>query len=179
MAINTVKISKILSLLLRHKPEKAGIELDKNGWVDVTVLINNFSEKFFPIDFEKLQLVVEQDNKQRYAFNSDKTKIRANQGHSIPVDLDLQPSVPPDILYHGTVERFIQSIRTDGLRKGNRQYVHLSKDRETAKNVGNRRGNAIILEIQAEKMISEGFLFYLSENKVWLTDFVPAKYINF
>jgi putative RNA 2'-phosphotransferase len=93
--------------------------------------------------------------------------------------LELRPSIPPDILYHGTVERFIQSIRTNGLRKGNRQYVHLSKDRETAKNVGNRRGNAIILEIQAEKMISEGFLFYLSENKVWLTDFVPAKYINF
>lgn len=179
MTDNTTKISKILSLLLRHKPEKADISLDQNGWVDVDVLIQKFSEKFFPIDFEKLQLVVKNDNKQRYSFNGDKTKIRANQGHSIPVDLNLVPSMPPELLYHGTVERFIQSIRSNGLCKGNRQYVHLSIDQETAKNVGNRRGKAIILEIQAEKMASEGFLFYLSENKVWLTDIVPAEFINF
>lgn len=174
-----VKISKILSLLLRHKPEKAGIKLDLNGWTEVSMLIKNFSVKFFPIDFNTLQQVVEQDDKQRYAFNNDKTKIRANQGHSITVDLNLEPSVPPEILFHGTVERFVVSIRENGLRKGNRQYVHLSTNMETAVKVGNRRGNPIILKIQAGKMASEGYSFYLSENKVWLTDFVPAEFINF
>jgi putative RNA 2'-phosphotransferase len=179
MKTNIVKISKILSLLLRHNPEKAGIALDKNGWTDVDDLVEKFSVKFFPIDMEMLTEVVENDNKIRYSFNSDQTKIRANQGHSIPVDLNLEPQVPPAVLYHGTVERFISSIRENGLRKGNRQYVHLSKDKETATLVGTRRGKPVILEIQSGTMASEGYTFYLSENKVWLTDFVPAEFIHF
>lgn len=178
MKTNIIKISKILSLLLRHNPEKAGVTLDKNGWTDVDDLVGKFSVKFFPIDLEMLIEVVEKDNKKRYSFNSDQTKIRANQGHSIPVDLNLEPQMPPTVLYHGTVERFISSIRENGLRKGNRQYVHLSKDKETATLVGIRRGKPVILEIQAGTMASRGYKFYLSENKVWLTDFVPAEFIR-
>ncbi len=179
MKTNIIKISKILSLLLRHNPEKAGITLDKNGWTDVGELIGKFSVKFFPIDLEMLTEVVEKDNKKRYSFNTDQTKIRANQGHSIPVDLGLEPVMPPEILFHGTVPRFIPSIRENGLRKGSRQYVHLSKDKETAVHVGIRRGKPVILEIQARAMASKGYTFYLSENKVWLTDFVPAEFIHF
>ncbi len=178
MKNNTLRISKILSLLLRHKPEKAGIKLDQNGWTDVHVLIEKFSEKFFPVNYDILQHVVEKDDKQRYTFNEDKTKIRANQGHSVDIDLNLEPTTPPDILYHGTVKRFLNSIKKGGLQKGNRQYVHLSKDKETATKVGARRGGPVILEIRAGEMSARGYKFYLSENKVWLTDFVPAEYIN-
>ena len=120
------------------------------------------------------------NNKKRYSFNDDKTKIRAVQGHSIEVDLELKEVVPPAILYHGTAFKNLESIKKDGIRKMNRQYVHLSMDEETAKNVATRHsGKYIILEIDTKAMLKENYKFYLSENKVWLTDFVPSKFIKF
>jgi putative RNA 2'-phosphotransferase len=174
-----IKTSKILSLLLRHKPQRAGIVIDENGWTNVNDLIKKVSKIFYPIDINLLIEVVEKNDKKRFSFNSDQTKIRANQGHSIKVDLDLEPVAPPDILYHGTVEKFLESIKKDGLRKGGRLHVHLSGDIFTASKVGKRRGQPIILEIKSGLMHQKGFKFYLSENKVWLTDLVPPEFINF
>lgn len=169
------QISKMLSLVLRHKPEKIGLNLDPNGWA----LISDILEKFnIPIDMPRLEEVVITNDKQRFSFNDDKTKIRANQGHSIDVDVELKAVTPPSLLYHGTVEKFVESIMTDGLKKMNRQYVHLSIDLETAIKVANRRGKAIVLEIQAEEMTRNGHIFYLSKNGVWLTDHVPKEYLK-
>ena len=147
--------------------------MDKYGYVDTKSLI-----KALNITTEKLIEIVNKDNKQRYSFNSDKSKIRANQGHSIKVDLELTEKQPPDILYHGTVEKFIDSILEKGLIPKERNHVHLSKDIETAHIVGQRRGDPIILEINSKKMYEDGFKFYESENKVWLTEKVPVKYIK-
>ena len=164
---------KKLSYILRHNPQSEGLEMDKYGYVDTKSLI-----KALNITTEKLIEIVNKDNKQRYSFNSDKSKIRANQGHSIKVDLELTEKQPPDILYHGTVEKFIDSILEKGLIPKERNHVHLSKDIETAHIVGQRRGDPIILEINSKKMYEDGFKFYESENKVWLTEKVPVKYIK-
>lgn len=172
-------ISKFLSLVLRHAPETIQLQLDKNGWANVDELIikcHQFGKEF---DFELLEEVVETNDKKRFAFNEDLTKIRANQGHSIDVDLNFKELQPIDFLYHGTVEKFIDLIKNEGIQKMSRQYVHLSKDKETAIKVGSRKGKPIILKIDAQKMFESGFKFYLSENNVWLTDEVPAKYIEF
>ncbi len=170
--------SKFLSLVLRHRPDKIGIELDENGWTSTEILIQKMNDQGFRIDQEKLEAVVEDNDKQRFALNEDKTLIRASQGHSLKVDLDYQPLTPPEYLYHGTADRFIESILKTGLEKRNRHHVHLSADIDTATNVGTRHGRVIILKILSGKMHKLGYKFYKSENGVWLTDSVPVEYIE-
>ena len=173
------KISKFLSLVLRHKPETIGLNLDPQGWADVDTLIELARKKGRQIDRSILQQVVTENDKQRFTFSQDKSKIRANQGHSIEVDLGLIPQQPPKYLYHGTATRFVDSILMQGLRKQNRHHVHLSSDRATAIELGKRYGKPIVLKIQAQKMYDAGLPFYLSQNNVWLTDGVPVEYIEF
>ena len=171
------QVSKFLSLILRHQPEKIGLQLDENGWALISDILKKSNLKF---TFEELEEIVVTNDKKRFSFNNDKTKIRANQGHSLKtVNLDLKAQVPPQILFHGTVERFIPSIKLEGLQKMKRQHVHLSADNETAIKVGSRRGNPIILSIKALEMETRGYQFYKSENGVWLTDNVPSEFIKF
>lgn len=172
-------VSKFLSLILRHQPEVIGITLDENGWTDVDELIAKMNANGHRISFDQLEEVVETNDKQRFAFSDDYNKIRASQGHSVNISLGLDPQEPPEYLYHGTVARFLNSIRKEGLQRMSRQHLHLSRDRETAVKVGSRRGIPVILNISSGAMHKDGFLFYLSDNGVWLTDHVPAKYINF
>ena len=177
---NDVKLGRFISLILRHKPETIDLKLDKNGWANVNELIKKISKSGREIDFKTLERIVNENNKKRYSFNDEKTKIRAVQGHSIKVNLELKEVIPPAILYHGTAFKNLESIKKDGIRKMNRQYVHLSMDEETSKNVATRHsGKYIILEIDTESMLKENDKFYLSENKVWLTDFVPSNFIKF
>lgn len=174
-------VSKFLSLVLRHSPETIGLKLDENGWADVEELIEKCNKKGSQnqMTAELLDYVVENNDKKRFAFNEDKTKIRASQGHSISVELNLNEAEPSEFLYHGTVGKFLDSIKNEGLQKMSRQHVHLSKDLETAIKVGSRRGAAQILTVRSGAMHRDGFKFYLSENNVWLTDEVPPKYIEF
>ena len=165
--------SKYLSLLLRHNPSAGNITLDKNGWANVSELTKNAG-----FTFSELEKIVDTDEKQRYSFDDFKKRIRANQGHSISnIEIDFETVVPPDFLYHGTVQKFIDSIMKTGLKKQKRNYLHLSKDVETATSVGSRRGDAIILEIHALEMHNDGYKFLISKNGVYLIDYVPAKYI--
>ena len=168
---------KYLCLLLRHHPEAAGITVDRHGWADVSQLVAAVS-KTHPLTRQELEELVAQDSKQRYSYNSDHTKIRANQGHSIPVDLELPETEPPEVLYHGTVERFVPSIDRKGLVPGKRLYVHLSPDRETARQVGIRRGEPFLYEVFSGQMFREGYRFYRSVNGVWLTEAVPPRFLN-
>jgi putative RNA 2'-phosphotransferase len=172
------KISKALSYWLRHRPEKIGIILDKNGWTDISILIEKAKTEI-EFTFEELKEVVVNCDKQRFALSEDNLQIRASQGHSIKVKIDFKEIAAPPVLYHGTVKDAIDSIKKAGLRPMNRHHVHLSKDEATAQNVGARRGKPIILKIDAMKMQDEGFKFYISENGVYLTDIVPKKYITF
>ncbi|SRX75274.1 RNA 2'-phosphotransferase [Aequorivita antarctica] len=167
------KTSKFLSLILRHKPEEIDLVLDNDGWANVDELLQKMV-----IGFEDLKEVVKTNEKKRFAFSDDFKKIRANQGHSIDVDLKLDPVIPPKFLFHGTAEKNIDSILVKGLLKQGRNYVHLSDDIETARNVGIRYGKPIILKVNTLNMYQEGYLFYLSKNGVWLTDFVPAGFIS-
>lgn len=169
--------SKFLSLILRHKPETIGIKLDEHGWADVSELISGIS-KTRPFDMKMLEEIVRTDNKQRYSFNEDKTLIRANQGHSIPVDVELEKKTPPEFLYYGTGEKSVASIDKEGLLSKSRLYVHLSKDTETAVKVGSRHGKPVVYRVTAGKMADEGFEFFLSVNGVWLTKAVPAEYLS-
>ncbi len=172
------KLSVFISLVLRHKPEAAGITLDEHGWANVEELLRGINETGRKINMEILENIVATDNKQRYSFNEDKTLIRANQGHSIPVDVGLKEQNPPEILYHGTATRFLNSILNDGLKPMSRLYVHLSKDIETAWKVGKRHGDPVILKINSRDMYKDGYKFYLSENGVWLIEKVDAKYFE-
>lgn len=172
-------LSKFISLILRHKPEIINITLDKHGWADVKQLINGIKSSGKYIDMDLLENIVKNDNKNRYSFNEDKTLIRANQGHSINVDIELKEAIPTTILYHGTSTKFLNSIKKDGLKPMSRLYVHLSSDKDTAIKVGKRHGKPVILYIDTQSMINDGFKFYISENKVWLTKYIPVKYINF
>lgn len=172
------RISKFLSLVLRHEPSAAGLTLDVEGWVEVDELIAGASRRGFRFTRAELDEVVETNDKQRFALSLDGKQIRANQGHSVTVDLGLTPETPPSKLYHGTVERFVSSIMADGLEKRTRQHVHLSVDLDTATRVGSRRGRPIILEIAAAEMHQAGFSFFRSQNGVWLTDKVPPQYIS-
>ncbi|WGD33555.1 RNA 2'-phosphotransferase [Olleya sp. YS] len=173
-------ISKFLSLVLRHQPEHIDLKLDKNGWANIEELIEKSKSKNIKFTTTDLEEIVITNDKKRFAFNEDKTKIRANQGHSLKtIDLQLKPVTPPEILYHGTVAKFIEAIKENGLQKMSRQHVHLSKDLDTAVKVGTRRGKPIILSVRALDMLNNGFLFYCSENGVWLTDNVPVKFIDF
>lgn len=176
--MNHKHISKFLSLVLRHKPQQIGLQLDAHGWADVDELITRCNAHHIALNFELLEEIVVTNDKQRFAFNADLTKIRANQGHSIAVDLALQLVQPPEKLYHGTVAEFIEAIKANGLQKMSRQHVHLSSDEATAVKVGSRRGKPVILTVDAGAMHEAGFLFYLSENGVWLTDHVPATFIE-
>lgn len=174
------KISKFLSYLLRHNPEEIGLELNQGGWAKVSELISRIKEyKNFDLDFETLCDVVENNNKKRFTFNDDKTMLKANQGHSISVDLELEPVIPPDILYHGTAEKFINSIKKAGLTKKNRHHVHLSPDEKTAFSVGSRHGKPVILKIKAKEMYVLDYDFFCSKNGVWLTDHIPTQFIIF
>jgi putative RNA 2'-phosphotransferase len=172
------KISKLLSLVLRHKPETISIVLDENGWTNVNMLLEKMSAEGLRLDREELNFIVATNSKKRFAFNDTGDKIRASQGHSIDVELNYEPAAPPGILYHGTASHNVNSILSIGLEKRNRQHVHLSKDVSTALTVGQRHGKPIIFEVRTGEMHEDGFIFYLSENGVWLTDNVPAKYLQ-
>ncbi|CAA7196503.1 RNA 2'-phosphotransferase [Chryseobacterium potabilaquae] len=172
------KLSKFLSLILRHQPELINLTLDENGWAYVEDLKLKSSHNKMYFTLEELDEVVETNNKKRFIFNEDKTKIRANQGHSIDIDLGLKPQKPPEFLYHGTALHNIDSILEKGIERRNRQHVHLSPDKETATKMGMRHGKPIILTIRTGKMFEDGVLFYLSENGVWLTDYVNVQYIS-
>lgn len=176
---NHKRISKLMSLVLRHKPEHLGLELDENGWVEVELLLAAMNRRQLKVDRSLLEQVVSENDKQRFAFNEDRTRIRANQGHSVAVDVELVEKNPPEVLLHGTVQKFLDAIRESGLKKMSRQHVHLSADSKTASKVGSRRGKPLILEIDAAKMAAAGFTFYLSANGVWLTDHVPPNFISF
>lgn len=171
------KTSKFLSYVLRHHPELIGLYLDENGWANVDELITKSKNDTQGFTFEELCEIVETNDKKRFIFNEDKTRIRANQGHSIEINLNLKPQQPPEFLYHGTAHTNIDSILENGIEKRSRQHVHLSLDKETATKVGMRHGKPIILTILSGKMHQDGILFYLSDNGVWLTDFVDFKYI--
>lgn len=176
--MNLNKLSVFISLILRHKPETINITLDEHGWANVDELINGINNSNnYNIDIETLDEIVRTDNKQRYSFNEDKTLIRANQGHSIPVDVELKETVPPKFLYHGTADKYVDSIDKKGLVPKSRLYVHLSKDKETAINVGKRHGDVVLYSINSDKMYKEGYVFYKSVNGVWLTKEVPAEYL--
>ncbi|MBR2576600.1 MAG: RNA 2'-phosphotransferase [Firmicutes bacterium] len=175
MSLN--KTSKFISLILRHRPEVIGIELDEHGWADVGELIAGVA-KSRPFDMEMLEEIVRTDSKQRYSFNEDRTLIRANQGHSIPVDVELEQKEPPEVLYHGTGEKFVSSIDRQGLLPKSRLYVHLSPDEATARNVGRRHGKPVVYEVMAGQMARDGKAFFLSVNGVWLTKAVPAEYLK-
>ena len=171
--------SKFISLILRHKPETIGIFLDEHGWADVQEMIDGINASGSDhLDMEMLEEIVQTDEKQRYSFNEDHTLIRANQGHSIPVDVELEEKNPPALLYHGTGEKYVSAIDEQGLIPKSRLYVHLSADVTTAKKVGSRHGKPVIYTIDCAKMTAEGYKFYLSANKVWLTKKVPVKYLS-
>ncbi|MFM8453816.1 MAG: RNA 2'-phosphotransferase, partial [Gammaproteobacteria bacterium] len=162
-----------------HKPDSIGIELDKNGWADINQLITkiNISEPSYTLDYKKIKTVVDTNEKKRFIISDDGSKIRASQGHSIEIDLKLEPTEPPEILYHGTAQRFLEKITTEGLIPKERQHVHLSDNIETAISVGQRYGKPVLLTIQASIMFKNGYSFFLSENNVWLTNHVPSEYI--
>ena len=172
------KLSKYISMILRHKPEAAGIQLDAHGWAKVDELLTGINHTGRNITMEILEEIVASDYKQRYSFNEDKTMIRANQGHSISVDVEMQEQTPPPVLYHGTAERFLDRIMVQGLKPMGRMYVHLSWDIETAMNVGKRHGKPAVLKVDTKKMAEDGIKFYLSENGVWNTVMVPADYLE-
>ncbi len=169
--------SKYISLILRHKPEVIGITLDEHGWADVKQLIAGVS-RTHPLTMAQLEEIVRTDSKQRYSFNESHTLIRANQGHSVPVDVELKKTQPPEILYHGTGEKYVPSILKEGLVPKSRLYVHLSADIPTALNVGQRHGKPAVFTVRAGQMVKDGYDFFLSVNGVWLTRRVPAEYLR-
>lgn len=167
------KVSKFLSYVLRHRPDEVGLTLDEAGWVAVESLLQGCRKAGTDIDEKRLDRIVAEDGKQRYAFSSDRRYIRAQQGHSVEVDLGYEPAVPPEILYHGTVGRSLEAIMREGLKPMSRHHVHLSETRDTAVSVGQRRGRPVILEIRAGEMYRAGSRFYRTPNGVWLTAEVP------
>jgi len=173
------KISKLLSLALRHKPEALGIELDENGWTDTAILLRQLAQHQRPLRLEELHYLVDTNSKKRFAFNDDHSRIRASQGHSVEVELGYHAVPPPAWLYHGTTTRSLAGIRAEGIHKGSRHHVHLSADAETARQVGSRHGRPVILRIRAAEMAAAGHPFYQSANGVWLAAAVPAAFIEF
>jgi len=174
----SVTISKFLSLVLRHRPEAIGILLDENGWTDVAAFIEKVNGAGFTITPAILKHIVDTNPKKRFAFNSSLTKIRASQGHSVTVALGYEPQLPPDVLYHGTAVANIESIIASGLQKQSRTHVHLSAETATAITVGKRHGKPFVFEVLAGQMHNDGFLFFLSENGIWLTNHVPPNYLK-
>ncbi len=167
-----------MSLVLRHEPERIGLQLNENGWASVDELVEKINAKGIKVNIDTIREVVATNNKKRFAFNRDETMIRASQGHSIDVELNLTATTPPEILFHGTATRFMESIMATGLQKQTRQHVHLSAGAETALAVGSRHGKPVVLQINAKAMHEAGFEFFLSDNHVWLTAMVPVQYIS-
>lgn len=177
---NIVRKSKLLSKILRHSPEIIHLQLDESGWTNVEVLLENIRKYTKTnISFDELEYIVANNDKKRFAFNTDKKKIRANQGHSIEVALGYAPVKPPDILYHGTAIHNLKTIRQKGLLKMKRHHVHLSPDKQTARKVGVRHGKVVILSVKAFEMHQNGYEFYCSTNGVWLTDHVKPEFLVF
>ncbi|HEX8021671.1 RNA 2'-phosphotransferase [Mucilaginibacter sp.] len=174
----TTRLSKFLSLVLRHQPELIGIKLDEQGWVAVDELLQKAGAHGNDITPEVLNHIVGTNAKKRFAFDDTRQKIRASQGHSVDVELGYEPQTPPDVLYHGTGSQSVDAILQTGLEKRSRQHVHLSSELETAIKVGQRHGKSVVLTVAAGEMHHLGHKFYLSENKVWLTDFVPTDFIG-
>lgn len=179
MAFDPVQTSRFLSLVLRHKPGVVGLALDAQGWVGVDGLLAALARHGRPLSRAELEAVVAGNDKRRFTFDPAGERIRANQGHSVAVELDLAALPPPAVLFHGTVARSVGSIRRGGLVKGQRQHVHLSADAETAEKVGARRGRPVVLTVDAGGMHAAGFRFFRSANGVWLTDQVPPVYLDF
>lgn len=175
--MNLNEVSKYIALILRHKPEVVGITLDEHGWANVEDLIRGINNTT-PFTLDELDTIVLTDQKQRYSFNKDRTLIRANQGHSIPVDVDLMEVPPPVYLFHGTGEKYVSSINKLGIIPKSRLYVHLSADYDTAEQVGSRHGNPVVYMVHVRKMEEDGYTFFKSINNVWLTKIVPPKYID-
>jgi putative RNA 2'-phosphotransferase len=175
---NMVRISKFLSKHLRHTPEDIGITLEAGGWVQVDTLLEACSKHGMRISRETLNTVVSDNSKQRFGFDDTGTLIRANQGHSINIELEFESLIPPDTLYHGTATKFLPSILETGLKRMKRHHVHLSSDTDTAAKVGIRHGKLAILEVNAKAMVETGFVFYRSVNGVWLVDTVPTEYLS-
>jgi putative RNA 2'-phosphotransferase len=175
--VSTRDTSKYLCLILRHKPETIGITLDAHGWANVKDLIKGVN-KTHKLDMEMLEEIVATDDKQRYSFNDDKTMIRANQGHSVNVDVELEEIEPPEFLWHGTGEKYVNSIKEIGLIPKSRLYVHLSEKYLTAVDVGLRHGKPKVLCVKSGQMYKEGYKFYKSKNGVWLTKIVPVEYLE-
>lgn len=174
------RTSRFLALVLRHKPSAAGIELDSHGWADVDALIAGVNATGrHKLNRATLEEIVRTDEKGRYAISDDGRRIRAVQGHSVHVDVELKRATPPETLYHGTAGRFLPSIRESGLMRGSRLYVHLSCDANTAAKVGGRHGTPVVLSVDAGQMDRDGFEFFLAENGVWLTSYVPREYLRF
>jgi putative RNA 2'-phosphotransferase len=174
-----VRASRFLSLVLRHKPQVIGLTLDPSGWASVDELLEKAKQAGVSLDLALLQRVVAQNDKQRFALSADGLRIRANQGHSLPVDLGLEALAPPELLYHGTATRFLASIRRQGLVPGKRNHVHLSPDAHTALKVGRRHGEPVVLRVRAGRMHARGARFYRSANGVWLVEKVPAEHLVF
>ena len=173
-----VQTSKLISFILRHKPEAFNIKLDENGWCDVKELLDAVNSTGKRLDFAGLQEIVKTDNKQRYSFNHDMTLIRANQGHSIQVDVELEEKEPPLYLYHGTSTRFLDKIKEEGIKPMSRLYVHFSRHWMDAMNVGSRHGIPVALTVKSGEMYKAGYKFYQSENGIWLTEYVPVGYFR-
>ena len=177
--IDYERVSKFISLILRHKPNVANLSLDKYGYAQVDELVAYLNKKYGGFTVTDLDTIVETDDKQRYSYNNDHTKIRAVQGHSFPVDLGLEAQQPPQLLFHGTSTKYLDSIMEKGIISKSRQYVHLSKDVDTAHTVGLRHGGGtVIFVVSAEQMWKDGYKFFLSDNGVWLVDEVPTKYFT-
>ena len=172
------KISKFLSLILRYQPEVVGLSLEENGWVSVEKLIKACADYSKPFTLAELEEVVETNDKKRFAFNEDETKIRASQGHSVEVEIEFEKQTPPEILYHGTAEKNVGVIFAEGLKKMSRHHVHLSAQTETATKVGMRYGKPVIFQVDTAAMIDEGFEFFVSANGVWLVENVPPKFLK-
>ena len=177
MKMDLNKTSRFISLILRHRPDTIGISLDEHGWASVEELLAGISKTQY-IDMAMLEKIVKTDSKQRYSFNEDKTLIRANQGHSIDVDVELPKKQPPVILYHGTGEKYVASIDEQGLIPKSRLYVHLSGDEATATIVGSRHGRPVVYEVLASQMYHDGYEFFQSVNGVWITKAVPVQYLK-
>lgn len=174
-----IKHSKFLSMVLRHNPSAIGISLDESGWVEVNALVKACEIHRPQVTRERLSEIVATNEKRRFAFSEDGTRIRASQGHSIRIDLGLAPVIPPTRLFHGTAEKNLRSIADKGLLAGKRDHVHLSSDTETARSFGARHGKPVVIEVESGRMADDGHVFHLSENHVWLTPHVPPVYLRF
>jgi putative RNA 2'-phosphotransferase len=172
------RTSKFLSLVLRHKPEEIGLTLHEGGWAFVEELITKINKKGGELTWEVLQFIVDNNDKKRFAFNEDRSMIRASQGHSVEVDLNLPVAIPPDVLFHGTSSDVVEVVLSEGLQRRSRHHVHLSVEPSTAVSVGGRHGKPVLLKVDAKGMQAAGFSFYISANGVWLTDEVPAAFLS-